>query len=168
MIYDELIDILNDDGEMVGTAFRNQIIQNNFKNYKLVSAIVRSPDGLFYILRRAVTKKAFGGCFASVGGCVQAGESYEQALQREIEEEIGLKSTDYTHTLLGYTTPKIDDTFGHVAVYELISMREFIYNPDDFCEMRLLSLQDLHVLCAQNDQVSHNLPIYMKKFYPLS
>ena len=162
---DEMLDMLNDAGEIVGVASRNDVMQSDVRNYRLVSAFLRSPDGQFHILRRAYTKKNFGGCFASVGGCVQAGESYEQALFREIEEEVFLKPIDYTWQLLGYTNPKIDDTYGHVAVYELICSKEVTYNPEDFCEIRTLSLDELHQLCQQQTDVSHNLPIYIKKFY---
>jgi len=161
---EEILDVLDEQGKIIGTASRDQVMQSDSKNFRLVSAFIRSVDGLFYMLRRAHTKKAFGGCFASVGGCVQAGESYDQALFREIEEEVFLKPEEYTWRLLGYTTPQHDDTFGHVAVYELITSQKLCYNTDDFCEMRIIALDELYAL-AQTPEVSHNLPIYVKKFY---
>lgn len=166
MLIEEMLDVLDDHGNILGVAPRSELIEGDFRNYRLVSAFIRSADNSFYMLRRAHTKKHFGGCFASVGGCVQAGESYDEALFREIEEEVFLKPTDYSWKLLGYTTPKNDDTFGHVAVYELVCMQELTYNSDDFCELRQVSLDELHTLCIQSE-VSHNLPIYVKKFYPL-
>lgn len=163
-MHEEMLDILDDAGNCIGVAGRDQLIQNGFRNYKLVSAFVRSPEGFFYTFRRSYDKKCFGGCFASVGGCVQAGESYEEALFREIEEEIMLKKEEYTWRFLGNTTPLQDNTYGHVAVYELITSNKISYNTDDFCEMRILSLKDLQLLC-QTQEVSHNLPIYVQKFY---
>jgi len=39
------------------------------------------------------------------------------------------------------------------------------YNTDDFAACRLFSFDELAQLCAENKEVTHNMPIEFKKFY---
>jgi ADP-ribose pyrophosphatase YjhB (NUDIX family) len=128
------------------------------------------------MFRRAYHKSRYGGKFGAVGGCVKAGESYYEALCREVQEEIDIDVTMHECKLLGYVNPKDDNTIGHVAVYEIVachtkpgrsmvSEETIIYEVDDFAEMKHFALQELKVLCEANTEVTHNLPIYVRRFY---
>jgi ADP-ribose pyrophosphatase YjhB (NUDIX family) len=162
---DEIVDLLDNAGLVIGPISRNQLMASDSRNFRLVSAIIRRTNGDFILFRRSYTKKAFPGCFASVGGCVQSGKTYNQAMARELYEEVGLYLYEYTWRLLGYTRSNTDDTIGHVAVYELYCDMDIAYNNDDFCEYRVFSLAQVLQLCAQNKEVTHNIPIYFAKFY---
>lgn len=163
--YDELIDELDDNGTVLGPVLRTQLLATESKNYRLASALIRTSDGNFIMFRRAYTKDAFPGLFGSVGGCVQAGESYEMGFAREVLEEIGLDIQQYPWKFIGFTTPKIDNTYGHVGLYEITCDTVPVYNPDDFAECRIFNFDELRTLCHENREVTHNMPILFKKFY---
>lgn len=164
---DEMIEVLDDNGAVLHTALRSQVMRPDFVNFKLVSAFIRDAQGNFVMFRRAYHKSRYGGKFGTVGGCVAAGESYCEALCREVQEEIGVDVAKHTCKFLGYANPKDDNTIGHVAVYEIIVPEAIDYTPDDFAEMQRYTLQELQTLCVENTQVTHNLPIYVRKFYPV-
>ncbi len=162
---DEIIEILNDAGDVTHTDYRSRVMHNGFVNFKLVSAFIRNHNGDFIMLRRAYHKSRYGGKFGTVGGCVGAEESYQEALFRELFEETGIDVATSQWKLLGHTTPTANNTIGHTAVYEIITSEPIQYTADDFAELRVCTLEGLTQLCDENTDVTHNLPIYMKKFY---
>lgn len=60
-------------------------------NIVVVGFIVR--DNKIFIAKRAATKSTFPDRFELVGGHLDPGETVEDALRREIKEEIGIKVT---------------------------------------------------------------------------
>lgn len=55
-----------------------------------VAAGVPVRDGRLLLGLRAAHKKAFPGCWDVIGGHVEAGETPEAAMRRELLEEIGI------------------------------------------------------------------------------
>jgi 8-oxo-dGTP pyrophosphatase MutT (NUDIX family) len=163
--HDEIIDQLDDSGAIIGPVSRTALLATGSKNYRLASALFRTREGDFIMFRRAYSKKVFPGLFGAVGGIAQTGETYEEAFAREVLEEVGLNVHDYPWKLIGYTTPQHDNTFGHVGLYEITCDSINAYNKDDFAEYRIFSFEELAALCAENKEVTHNMPIEFKKFY---
>jgi mutator protein MutT len=56
-----------------------------------VGALIRNEAGQVYVHRRTPTRRVLPGIWDIVGGHIENGESLEQALAREIEEETGWK-----------------------------------------------------------------------------
>ena len=54
-----------------------------------VGALIRDERGRVFVHRRSVTRRLFPGIWDIVGGHIEAGETLEEALAREIEEETG-------------------------------------------------------------------------------
>ena len=135
------------------------------KNHRLATPLIPTRQGDFIMFRRAYNKKVFPGLFGAVGGCALSGETYEEAFTREVSEEVRLNVHNYPWKFIGYTTPKHDNTFGHVGLYEIACDHISTYNTDDFAECRLFSFDELAQLCTENKEVTHNMPILFKKFY---
>jgi 8-oxo-dGTP pyrophosphatase MutT (NUDIX family) len=56
-----------------------------------VGALIKDQAGRIYVHRRSQTRRVLPGTWDIVGGHVEAGETLQQALAREIEEETGWK-----------------------------------------------------------------------------
>ena len=54
-----------------------------------VGALIRDGRGRVFVQRRSVTRRLFWGIWDIVGGHIEAGETFEAARAREIEEETG-------------------------------------------------------------------------------
>jgi len=81
----EIVDIVDKENNVVGmtdvdTAHNEKLM------HRVAGVFVFSPDGDLYLQ----TGNKYEKLDLSVGGHVQKGESYEQAAQREMHEEIGL------------------------------------------------------------------------------
>lgn len=56
-----------------------------------VGALIRNDRGRVFVQRRSVTRRVLPGIWDIVGGHIEAGETLEEALAREIQEETGWK-----------------------------------------------------------------------------
>ncbi|MDO4680524.1 MAG: NUDIX hydrolase [Aerococcus sp.] len=64
--------------------------------HKVVSVLVQHESGLFLAMQRSYEKGVTGGYFeVTASGAVQAGETEEEGIRRELEEETGLTPTQW-------------------------------------------------------------------------
>ncbi len=88
---DEIIDIIDESENIIGTAKRDEAIRKNLMRWG-VDIYVFNSKGLMLIHKRDRVKKQFPEHWdIRFGGFVQSGESLEYGARREIEEEIGAK-----------------------------------------------------------------------------
>ncbi len=65
------------------------------KQLNIAVGIIRNPQGEIFITRRAADAH-MANKWEFPGGKIEAGETPEQALVRELEEETGITATDYS------------------------------------------------------------------------
>lgn len=162
---DELLDLVDHDNQVVMTVPRSYVTQNHVRNFRLICCLLKNDKDEIFIMRRAATKKAYPSALATVGGCVQAGESYEAAFAREIKEEIDLDVTQIPHMLRGFANPWDDDTMGFTAFYEIYTNQTPVLNKNDFDEGFWITPQALNERIKQGEKATHNVPILLAKFY---
>ena len=91
-----------------------------------VGVLIR-PDGQFLLTSRPLGK-VYAGYWEFPGGKLEAGESVEQALRRELQEEIGVtigvvqpwkvEMVDYPHALVRLNFCKVFDWTGELQMHE--------------------------------------------------
>jgi isopentenyl-diphosphate Delta-isomerase len=87
----ELIDILDENGNKIGVEPRDKVHRDGLLHRAIHIWIYNSKNEIL-IQRRAKTKDSFPDFWdISVGGHASAGETYETAALKELEEELGLK-----------------------------------------------------------------------------
>ena len=87
----ELWDIYDENKQLTGrTMKRNDWNMKPGEFHLTVLGVIHRPDGKFLITQRVMTKSWAPGWWEVSGGGVMAGETSEQAIQREIREETGL------------------------------------------------------------------------------
>lgn len=91
----ELWDIYDSNKQVTGrTMKRNDWCLKEGEYHLTVLGVVARPDGKFLITKRVMTKSWAPGWWEVSGGAVQAGESSEDAVAREVFEETGLDVKD--------------------------------------------------------------------------
>ena len=87
----ELWDIYDENKQPTGrTMKRNDWHMKPGEFHLTVLGVIARPDGTFLITKRVMTKAWAPGWWEVSGGGVQAGESSEEAVRREVKEETGL------------------------------------------------------------------------------
>ena len=91
-----------------------------------VGVLIR-PNGDFLLTSRPAGK-VYEGCWEFPGGKLEAGESVEQALRRELQEEIGItigavqpwkvERVDYPHALVSLNFCKVFEWTGELQMHE--------------------------------------------------
>ncbi len=162
---EELIDLVNEHGKVIDTKPKLEIISRGLKNFRLVCAFVERHDGKIVIPQRSFTKKVFPGALGLIGGYVQSGESFHDALLREVFEELGLSITSNDIMLLGYADPWKHGVHGYVAVFKIRTNQKEFPLSKEFEQLFFLSPAEIKEKIQSGVPVTNNLSILLSRFY---
>lgn len=141
----EILDIVNKEDIVIGKEERENINKKNIKNYRVVNAIIVNSKKQIILAKRSMKKKYnCGKIFFSVGGHVNSGEDYNNAMKREIKEELGFEILDIEE--IGYFSPYIDDTSSFAKVYKVKYDGNFVLDYNEIEEMCYFKLDELNEL----------------------
>lgn len=156
---DELLDIVDLEDRVIGQKYRTDIYSENLSNFRVINAFLINSKKEIWIPRRSPHKKLFPLCLdASVGGHVAAGETYDQAFARELQEELALSVLEVSHRLLTRLTPHEHGVSAFMHFYLIFSNQTPEYNPNDFVSAEWYSLQELHSLVQAGEPMKGDLP----------
>jgi isopentenyldiphosphate isomerase len=91
---EEYVDVIDEDDRVIGRASRREVRSGNLL-HREVAALVRDDEGRIFVHRRTESKDVFPGRHDMfVAGVVGAGERYEEAIRRELAEEVGVEGVE--------------------------------------------------------------------------
>jgi isopentenyldiphosphate isomerase len=156
----ELVDVLDDDGNVHRTATRAEVRAGNLRHRTVFIAIVDAGSRLL-VHRRADWKDVWPGAWdLAFGGVVDAGEAWEAAAARELAEEAGLHSE---LTYLG------EDAYEDEHVRELarvyLARHDGVIEPMDgeVVEVAWVPLDDLRVWIAAREVCADSVAIVLPR-----
>lgn len=163
---DEYLDLVDENDMVIGSKKRSEVYAENLSNFRVVNAFVVNSNGEIWIPRRTATKRIFPLCLdMSMGGHVDSGETYEQALKREIQEELSVEIDAVPHRLLGHLTPRKDGVSAFMNVYEVQLAHSPDFNKDDFSEYFWLTPNEILKRVASGEKAKSDLLKLVKIFY---
>lgn len=163
---DEFLDLVDENDNVVGKKKRSEVYAERLSNFRVVNAFVVNQKGEIWIPRRSADKRIFPLCLdMSMGGHVESGESYEDALKRETQEELNIDTDKTTCRLLGHLSPQKDDVSANMNVYEIKMNEVPDYNKNDFIEYFWLTPRGIFERIANGDKAKGDLPKLVKIFY---
>ena len=163
---DEIIDIVDDFDNVIGQKKLSEVHRNKISHVRVVNLFLFNSTGELWIPRRTVFKENFPASLdMSMGGHVQSGESYEEALQRETEEELGLDILQYEVRLLGYLTPVRDKVPAFMKVYEIPTDHTPVLNKLEFSEAFWLTPHEILERIKRGELAKPDLAKLVEMFY---
>lgn len=163
---DELLDVVDKDDKVVGQKLRSEIYAKKLPDFRVVNAFLINEAGQLWIPRRTKDKRIFPLCLdCSMGGHVAAGETYEQALARELMEELRIDVNLNPYECIGSLTPHEHNTAAFMRVYLLRTNNTPNYNPDDYIESFWLYPQELLTRIDSGDKSKDDLPLIVENLF---
>ncbi len=87
----EILDVVDASDRVVGQAARSEVHARGFR-HRAVHVLVFNRDGALFLQKRSRAKDTFPGAWdSSAAGHLEAGEDYDAAAVRELEEELGVR-----------------------------------------------------------------------------
>ena len=153
---EERFDIVTEAGEVIGAASRSRCHRDPSLLHRAVHLFVFDEGGRVFLQRRSVQKDIQPGKWdTSVGGHLQQGESVEQALRREMAEELGLDPSLPVELLHEYVW-RLPVESELVRTYRCTCAGPFSLQADEIDEGRFFCAQELFDL-SEAGQLTPNL-----------
>ncbi len=88
----EFLDLVDENDRVIGCDSRTNIYKKGMHNYRVVGIFLIDNQSRILLPIRSLSCEIFPGCYDfSIAGHVLSGESYQDAAEREAEEELGIK-----------------------------------------------------------------------------
>jgi len=166
--FEEILDLVDHNDCVIKTIPLSLAYQQNLcSQIRSVWLIIKNDEGKLWIPRRSFNVERLPGYLdGSVAGHVRSGETYEQALLREVQEEIGYNLQFHEYRLLGKLTPNEHKSFSFASVYEYVTKQApENWNRHDIGEWYWMSPQEIIDRCQNGEKAKSILPLIIEYFY---
>lgn len=153
----------------IGPVGRDDSRQQGLR-YRMVRVSVEEPGGLILIQKRAAAKKSYPNCWdTAAGGNITYPETYEQAVRRELSEEIGLVTDDLEEVAYFYgehVDPKGDKMNRFTKVYRTVVPKDTqcTLQESEVSETRWVTKEEL-ITIAETGDVTDGLKQTVQHYY---
>jgi isopentenyl-diphosphate delta-isomerase type 1 len=128
MVPEEMIDTVDENDEVMGQASRTECHAEGLI-HRSVMFFIFDGEGRVLVTRRTQNKDFFPGYWSVVlGGHVHAGETYEEAVKRELLEEVGISDEPVFLTSFKKRIPEEKE---NVKVYKAVAQGPITLNQDE-------------------------------------
>lgn len=138
----ELFPIVNEQGEVTGSATRAECHSGSMLLHPVVHLHIFDTQGRLYLQRRSLNKDIQPGKWdTAVGGHIDYGESVKEALRREVREELGITQFNPIHNFTYLFQSRIEREL--VYSYRTIYEGDIKIDPIEIDEGRYWSFDDI-------------------------
>jgi 8-oxo-dGTP pyrophosphatase MutT (NUDIX family) len=156
---EELVDIVDDDDNVVATATRAEMRARRLQ-HRSVGIAVLSGDGHLLIHKRSETKDIWPGWWdIAAGGVVSSGETYEEAAQRELAEELGIDGV--TLEFLGAARYVDDELAALCRGYRVVHDGPFTFADGEIAESRWVTFAELDTMRTAHSFLPDSLAVLL-------
>ena len=145
----ELFPIVDEEGTVVGQATRGECHNGSRLLHPVVHLHVFNPRGELYLQKRPDWKDIQPGKWdTAVGGHIDYGETPEEALLREVREELGI--TDFTPEFVDRYVFESQREREFINVYRTIYDGSIQPSKDELDGGRFWTMQEIHDVIGRN------------------
>jgi isopentenyldiphosphate isomerase len=139
---DELFPLINEQGDVIGSATRNECHNGSKKLHPVIHLHVYNAKGEWLLQKRSQNKDIQPGKWdTSVGGHVDYGETIEKALFREAYEELGIKDfvPEFIRSYIHESEIEKEMVYSYKTVYD----SSFRWSREEIDEIRFWSVEEI-------------------------
>lgn len=165
---DEYIEIINENGEIIGLAPRSEVHGNPHLMHRVVHVLVFNEKGEILLQKRSMNKDVAPGKWdTSVGGHVNPGEDLIDSALREMEEELGIRKDDIVY-LYSYVHTNPYET-EHVTTFGVVYDGGVSFNKEEIEEVRFWSIDEIKKSLGKgilSDNFEQEINMYLSSLDP--
>jgi len=137
----EYFDIIDSSGKIIGKSSREECHSDKSLAHRVVHVLVFNSKGELFLQKRSMNKDIQPGKWdTSVGGHLHFGETFEQAVCREMKEELGIIApVKYLYDYWMYSQVETE----YVRTYMCIYDKTFNFDPDEIDEGRFWNREEI-------------------------
>ena len=161
---EELIEVVTEKGEVIKVVTRSEIHGDPSLLHKVVHVLVFNSKNELFLQKRSMSKDVAPGKWdTSVGGHVNAGEILEDAVMREMEEELGINEgvPEYLYSYIHSNPFETELVYTYKSLYD----GEIIFQQDEIDEVRPWSMDEIKQNIGSgtmSDNFEHEIETYIK------
>lgn len=141
----EFFNILNESGETIGTASRDECHDGSYLLHGVVHVLVFNSAGELVLQKRSENKHIQPGKWdTSVGGHIHCKETIEEALERESKEELGISGANMEKLYEYILTSEVEKEY--VTTFRCIWDGPIVYQESEIDDIRFFLPQDIEHL----------------------
>jgi len=144
----EMLDIVDDDDNVIGSAERGKAHAEGLMHRSVMFFIMDGQDRIL-VNQRSQTKDFFPGAWSiALGGHVSAGQTYEQAAEREAMEEAGVSGAPI---LMGAFKKRIEEESENVKVFAFVADEKPKLDAEEIEKGDFLTVEEAETLMDRED-----------------
>jgi isopentenyldiphosphate isomerase len=161
---EEMLDVVNQKGETITSLPRSEIHGNPALLHRVVHVLVFNEKGELFLQKRSMSKDVAPGRWdTSVGGHVNAGETLDEAMKREMEEELGIaaRTTEFLYSYIHSNEFESELVYTYSCVYN----GAIHFQQDEIDEVRPWSLDEIRKSFGKgilSDNFEHEIKMYLE------
>ncbi len=165
---EELLEVVNERGEGLRTLPRSEIHGNPSLMHRVVHVLVFNGRGELFLQKRSMNKDVAPGKWdTSVGGHVNAGESLDDALKRELKEELGIAASmpRFLYSYIHSNEYETELVYTYSCTYD----GKINFQADEIDEVRPWSMDEIRRSMGKgilSDNFEHEIQTYINFRYP--
>ena len=162
---EESLDVVTEKGEIIRTLPRSEIHGNPSLMHRVVHVLVFNDKGDILLQKRSMSKDVAPGKWdTSVGGHVNSGETPEEAVKREMEEELGISecNLEFLYTYIHSNDYESELVYTYSCTYN----GKIKFQEDEIDEVRPWSLNEIKEITGKgilSDNFEHEIRTYLKR-----
>jgi len=161
---EEFFDVVDEDDNVMGKASRSDCHEKHLM-HRSVMFFVFDDQNRVYVNKRADEKEFFGGRYSIVfGGHVPSGETYDEAVVRELEEETGLTDPPFPLGQFKKRTPEENE---NARVYGMVATKPIKLLLEEVVSGEFMTLEQTQQMMKKEDFIPETqqlLPI-LREYY---
>ena len=150
----ELLDVVDENNEITGQVAKREREHKENLWHRHVSAWIMNEKGEILLQKRAQTTANNANKWAKTGGHVDSGETVENAIVREIKEEIGIDVPEEQIKVISKFKSKNPEnkyfSYGFLFVVNY-KIEDYKLNEDEVSEVKYMTIEDMEKAKREND-----------------